>query len=52
MRQGGSLEQYLARISDAHFVLDEINRRQRDDPAWQRVQPTPSVFAATRSVPA
>ena len=52
MRQGGSLEQYLARIADAHFVLDEINRRQRDDPAWQRVQPTPSVFAATRSVPA
>ena len=39
LRQGASLEQYLARIADAHFVLDEIDRRQRDDPAWQRVQP-------------
>ena len=38
-RKGGSREQYLARIDDAHFVLDEIERRQRDDPAWQRIRP-------------
>lgn len=37
LRQGGSLEQYLARLADAHFVLNEIERRQRDEPAWQRV---------------
>jgi dienelactone hydrolase len=38
-RQGASVEQYLERIGDARFVLDEIERLQRRDLAWQRVRP-------------
>ena len=38
LRRGAGVEQYLERIRDAHFVLDELARRQRTDPAWQRVR--------------
>ena len=38
VRQGASAEQYLTRVLDARFVLDEIERRQRDGAAWKRVR--------------
>lgn len=37
-RQAASAEQYLARIADARFVLDEIERRNRTEAAWARVR--------------
>lgn len=38
LREAASPEQYLARIADAHFVLDEIERRAREGGAWARVR--------------
>lgn len=38
LRRGAGLEQSIERVADAHFVLDELERQQRDDPAWQRVR--------------
>ncbi len=38
LRRAAGAEQYLERIRDAHFVLDELARRQRTDPAWQRLR--------------
>lgn len=37
VRRGAQPEQYLARVADAHFVLDELERR-RDEPGWRRVR--------------
>lgn len=37
-RQAASAEQYLARIADARFVLDEIGRRASAGGAWARVR--------------
>lgn len=37
-RQAASAEQYLARIADARFVLDEIERRRAAGGAWGRVR--------------
>lgn len=37
LRAAASPEQYLARVADARFVLDEIGRR-RDEPGWRRVR--------------
>lgn len=37
-RQAASAEQYLARIADARFVLDEIERRRAAGGAWSRVR--------------
>lgn len=37
-RQAASAEQYLARIADARFVLDEIERRVAAGGAWARVR--------------
>jgi predicted dienelactone hydrolase len=38
LRRAAGAEQYLERIRDAHFVLDELARRQRSDPVWQRLR--------------
>lgn len=37
-RQAASAEQYLARIADARFALDEIERRRAAGGAWGRVR--------------
>lgn len=37
-RQAASAEQYLARIADARFVLDEIERRRGAGGPWARVR--------------
>lgn len=37
-RQAAGAEQYLARIADAHFVIDEVLRRQAAGGAWGRVR--------------
>lgn len=44
LRAAASPEQYLARIADARFVLDEIGRR-RDEPGWRRVRADAIGFA-------
>jgi predicted dienelactone hydrolase len=38
VRRAASAEQYIERVVDAHFVLDELARRQRTEPAWQRLR--------------
>lgn len=37
-RQAAGVEQYLARIADAHFAIDELLRRQSAGGAWARVR--------------
>lgn len=37
-RQAASAEQYLARIADASFVLDQLERRHASGGAWGRVR--------------
>lgn len=37
MRRGAQPEQFLARVADARFVLDELERRH-GDPDWRRVR--------------
>lgn len=37
-RQAAGAEQYLARIADAHFVIDELLRRQAAGGAWARLR--------------
>lgn len=37
-RQAASAEQYLARVADARFVLDELERRRAAGGAWSRVK--------------
>lgn len=37
MRRGAQADQYLARVADARFVLDELERR-RDEPDWRRLR--------------
>ncbi|MFT3955552.1 MAG: hypothetical protein QM722_14525 [Piscinibacter sp.] len=37
-RQAASAEQYLARIADARFVLDEVDRRRSAGGPWARVR--------------
>lgn len=44
-RRGASAEQYLQRIADARFVLDELLRRHAADGAWQRLRPEAIGFA-------
>lgn len=44
-RQAASAEQYLARIADARFVLDEIERRRGAGGPWARVRPEAIGFS-------
>ena len=37
-RQAAGAEQYLARIADAHFAIDELLRRQAAGGAWARIR--------------
>lgn len=37
VRDGAQADQYLARVADARFVLDELERR-RAEPGWSRVR--------------
>jgi hypothetical protein len=38
VREAASAEQYLARVADAKFVLDEVERRARAGGLWARVR--------------
>jgi predicted dienelactone hydrolase len=38
LREAASTEQYLARIADARFVLDEIERRAAGGAPWSRIR--------------
>jgi len=38
VRRGAAPGQYLARVADAHFVLDELQRRRAAGGAWRRVR--------------
>ena len=38
VREGASPEQYLARLADARFVLDELARRRRAGGPWARIR--------------
>lgn len=44
-RRGASAEQYLQRIADARFVLDELLRRHAAGGPWQRLRPDAIGFA-------
>ncbi|MBX3608081.1 MAG: hypothetical protein KF788_22600 [Piscinibacter sp.] len=44
LRQAAGAEAYVQRIADAHFVLDEIERRRSDGP-WRRVRPEAIGFS-------
>ncbi|MGD9834717.1 MAG: alpha/beta hydrolase family protein [Piscinibacter sp.] len=44
-RRAASAEQYLARIADARFVLDEIERRRGTGGSWARVRPEAIGFS-------
>ena len=44
-RKAASAEQYLARIADARFVLDEIERRRGAGGNWARVRPEAIGFS-------
>ena len=39
LQRAAGLDQYLARIADAHFAIDELTRLQRSEPAWRRLRP-------------
>ena len=38
VRQAAGADQYVQRVADAHFALDELTRLQAVDPPWQRVR--------------
>jgi len=50
--RGAAVEQYLARVQDAHFALDELQRLRERGGRWSRVRLDAVGFAGTRSVPA
>jgi hypothetical protein len=44
VRQAAQPEQYLARVADARFVLDDLERRRNEGP-WRRIRPDAIGFS-------
>jgi len=45
LHRAAGLEQYVQRVTDAHFVLDEIERRRLAGGLWRRVRPDAIGFS-------
>jgi dienelactone hydrolase len=45
LRRAAGVEQYVQRVADAHFVLDELERRRAAGGPWQRLRPDAIGFS-------